>query len=98
MVPSLNVEAHQYGSIHVNFQELLMPEKNVSDLRVARTIIHEASHKFCNTQDYAYASPAQLYQITPSFQMLWNADSYAFCAVSLYRDAIFQTDEDMAAG
>jgi hypothetical protein len=96
-VPYIDMAPEDRGSIHINFMALLRPEKSVTDLGVARTIIHEASHKFCNTQDYAYASPEMVYDRTPSHQKLWNADSYAFCAVSLYTGTFIATDDDMPA-
>jgi len=95
LVPSVKVQAEQRGSIHVNFQQLLKPEKQVNALRVARTIIHEASHKVCNTQDHAYATQPG-YRILMDHQALWNADSYAYTAVSLYKDVCFLTDDQMA--
>ena len=95
LVPSVEVRVEQRGSIHVNFQQLLKEEKQVSALRVARTIIHEASHKFCNTQDHAYATDAG-YRVLQDHEALWNADSYAYTAVSLYKGICFQTDDQMA--
>ncbi len=41
------MEAKQYGSIHLNFALLLAP--NTSVMKVAHTLIHEASHKFLDT-------------------------------------------------
>ena len=95
LVPGVEVRTEQRGSIHVNFQQLLKEEKQVSALRVARTIIHEASHKFCNTQDHAYATNAG-YRMLQDHEALWNADSYAYCAVSLYKGVCFLTDDQMA--
>ncbi len=94
-VPSVDVQASQRGSIHINFPELLREEKQVSELRVARTIIHEASHKFCNTQDHAYAD-RPIYRTMPMAEAMWNADSYAYAAVSLYKGRCFFDDAQMA--
>jgi hypothetical protein len=65
-IPAVHVEPKNYRSIHINFKTFLMVE--ITELSVARTIIHEASHKFCNTQDYAYAHPPEIYKVTPTHQ------------------------------
>lgn len=94
-LPEVDAGPLDRGSIHINFDALLRADRQVSDLRVARTIIHEASHKFCNTQDHAYAD-RPVYRELMMEQSMWNADSYAFAAVSLYKGICFLDDEQMA--
>lgn len=59
------------GRIHIDFGKLA----NTND--VARTIVHEASHKFCGTQDHAYhPNLGTLSNVNAKN----NADSYAYFA------------------
>jgi hypothetical protein len=92
--PSVRLAPEQLGSIHVNFS-LLLKEQSVNEVSVARTIIHEASHKFCSTSDFAYAINPDYANLTAS-QSLGNADSYAYAAVSLYKGHLFRNDAGMA--
>jgi Lysine-specific metallo-endopeptidase len=72
----------QLGSIKIDFPQLLSVTEPL--LGVAQTIVHEATHKFFDANDYAYAyEPA--YDALSASQSLMNADSYAWTAVSLYR-------------
>jgi len=93
--PTLRMKPEQYGSIHLNFPDLLQ-NPAVSLVCVARTIIHEGSHKFCDTRDFAYADAPEYRALTLD-QAIWNADSYAYAAVSLYKGIVFQTHRSMAA-
>jgi hypothetical protein len=94
--PRLQVElaAEQLGSIHINFRRMLRAEDPLSDSMVARTIIHEASHKYVSTHDFAYAGDDD-YERLDRRQSLLNADSYAFAAASLARNRLFKNDMDM---
>ena len=67
------------GEIHVGFSTL----QNYSAISFARVIIHEATHKYFNTNDEAYAHQ-DTYGALSLTQCLNNADSYAWGAVSLY--------------
>ena len=57
------------GDIHVAFAYAF--DTNL----IAWTIIHEASHKFCGTNDNAYFSEPKYQQLTPK-QRINNADNY----------------------
>jgi hypothetical protein len=64
------------GRIHLNLSHI----RNREDDVVAMTIIHEATHRFAGTGDFAYKDGTLAwYQMTDA-QKLNNADSYAhFC-------------------
>src|SRR5262249_40381914 len=66
--------------------------KNVTTLAVAATLVHEASHKCCDTRDYAYISDA-LYQRMPPNYCVYNADSYSFTAASIAAKTLLKDDE-----
>jgi hypothetical protein len=61
------------GRIHIDFGLLA----NTND--IARTIVHEGSHKFCGTQDHAY-NPN--WGNMTDVQAKNNADSYAYFAAT----------------
>jgi diadenosine tetraphosphate (Ap4A) HIT family hydrolase len=71
------------GEIHVSLELL----KDYSALSYARIIIHEATHKYFNTEDEAYAHQGT-YAGLSLVETLNNADSYAWAAVSLYAGAV----------
>jgi hypothetical protein len=71
------------GEIHVSLELL----KDYSALSYARIIIHEATHKYFNTDDEAYAHE-NTYAGLSLAETLNNADSYAWAAVSLYAGAV----------
>lgn len=60
-------------------------------LQFARLIIHEATHTFCGTSDVRYAH-AQDYLTQAPRDMVWNADSYGFAAVSIAADTFYDSD------
>jgi len=91
--PGVHLAADQQGSIHLNYQ-MLLDDGRINNVRVARTIVHEASHKFCYTRDYAYAHDDGYSQLTKA-QSMMNADSYAFGTMSLYKKYYFRNDESM---
>ena len=75
-----------YGSIHVYvpyFSQDVLASERYTDLRRAQLIIHEASHKFFYTDDHAYANEAD-YQELSQEQLLDNAGSFGYAAVSLH--------------
>ena len=91
-VPSLAVElsSDELGSIHLNFMRLLRTgDEPPGLLSVAQTIIHEASHKFIGTHDFAYAGENR-YSNLDTRQAMLNADSYAFAVCSLARQRLFK--------
>ena len=63
-------------------------------MRVALTLIHEASHKFIDTFDFAYVYDPVYEQLTTA-QALRNADSFAFAAVSIYLRRLVRTVSDL---
>lgn len=69
----------RHGEIHVSFARHL----NFSSISYAQTIIHEATHKYFNTEDHAYADDPTYFTLSLA-DRLENADSYAWAAVSLY--------------
>lgn len=77
-----NIEAYAQtdtsGPVHVSFELA----KTYSPLQFARLIIHEASHSYRGTTDVKYAWAADYYTQRPD-DMINNADSYAYAAVSL---------------
>lgn len=77
-----NIEAYANtgtsGPVHVSFELA----KTYSPLEFARLIIHEASHTYRGTSDVRYAHAADYYTQKPH-DMVNNADSYAYAAVSL---------------
>jgi hypothetical protein len=81
-VLSADIEAYAQtgssGPVHVSFELA----KTYSALEWARLIVHEASHTFCGTTDVKYAHDDQYYSQRPD-DMVTNADSYAYAAVSL---------------
>ena len=57
-----------------------------------KTLIHEASHKFAGTLDYAYIHQANYKTLTMP-QAVNNADSFAFAAISNYQQkCVKETD------
>jgi hypothetical protein len=90
--PKVQIDPDERGSIHLNFR--LMKKINFGPLRIARTIIHEASHKFANTMDHAYADETN-YKSLSRNQMLINADSYAYIAICLARATSYKDDLDI---
>jgi hypothetical protein len=93
--PSVHLTPEQQGSIKINFP-MLLGDKRVTNARVGRVIVHEASHKFCYTRDFAYAGEEGYLQMSKAQGML-NADSYAYAAVSLYKQHLFRSDDEMAS-
>jgi hypothetical protein len=84
--------ANQLASIHVNFANLKQSAVS-SQLTVARTIIHEGTHKFCDTEDHSYRYDTSYKTLTKA-QALDNADSYAYAAVSIYKKKPITQMED----
>lgn len=90
---SVPIAPEEKGSIHINFATLLA-QPQFQSLHVARTIIHEASHKFCDTRDFAYSFQPDYATMTRP-QALANADSHAYAAVCLYKDVFFSDAQQM---
>ena len=61
---------------------------------LAHCIVHEATHKFADTDDYAYTDEDEYAGLTAA-RRINNADSYAFTILSLYRNRLV-TDLAMA--
>ena len=71
------------GPIHVDFDLL-----STYSLRAfARIVIHEATHRFCDTDDEAYCHEPAYPGLTPE-QCANNADSYAYAALSFHAKAL----------
>lgn len=81
-----------WGNIHVDFG-VFAQETNWTDLAQAGLIIHEASHKFLNTDDHAYCHDGPKYIDLPKSLKLKNADSYAYTAMSLYAGELIEDDQ-----
>ena len=81
------------GTIHINFH-LLLGRAEFPMMSVAKTLIHEASHKFLDTFDYAYGEEPHYRGMTEA-QALRNADSYALAAVSLYRQTLIHDASEL---
>jgi len=75
------------GPIHVAFELC----KSYSPEEIARVIIHEATHSFCRTTDVVYCWDANYDQKTPA-EMLTNADSFAFAAMSIKAKRMLDSD------
>lgn len=69
----------RHGEIHIP----LSRATEFTDISLAQLIIHEATHKYLNTDDEAYATEGA-YRNLDLTESLNNADSYAWAAVSLY--------------
>ncbi len=69
----------QDAQIYIAF-ELIM-SMNVAQL--ARVILHEATHKFAFTGDYAYHASTNDWNTLTSDKAIKNADSYAYGAISV---------------
>lgn len=93
--PTAGLQPQDKGSIHINFTTLL-GEAKYKHLHVARTIIHEASHKFCDTRDFAYSYEPGYASLTKP-QAMNNADSHAYAAVCLYKGQFFSDSQAMQA-
>jgi hypothetical protein len=76
------------GRIHINFHWITTRTPH----RVARTIIHEASHKFIGTRDHAYKPDHVAYAgLTPS-QARANADSIACFAYYTWKNGAYSLE------
>lgn len=86
-----NIEAYAQagssGPVHVSFELA----KTYSALQFARLIVHEASHSFCGTSDVKYAWESDYYTQREE-DMINNADSYAFAAVSIAANTLHDKD------
>jgi hypothetical protein len=65
--------------IYLNFS--LIKTSNVFEM--ARIIVHEATHKYAFTGDYAYMSDARKFGLMAAADAVKNADSYAYAAISV---------------
>jgi hypothetical protein len=83
----------RHGEIHIP----LGRATEFTDISLAQLIIHEATHKYLNTDDEAYATQDH-YPNLDLTQSLNNADSYAWAAVSLYCKAVKAATPALAAG
>jgi hypothetical protein len=81
------------GSVHLNFASLAWPEMPFkSELYLTRLIIHECSHKFANTHDFAYMWQNKKL-LTP--QSVNNADSIAYACISFHKGELFKDHTDI---
>lgn len=83
----------KHGEIHVPFARA----HEFTDISMAQLIIHEATHKYLNTDDEAYANEQGYPNLTLG-ESLNNADSYAWTAVSLYCKEVKASTPALAAG
>ena len=82
------LEIGKNGRIHINFHWVTTRTAQ----RVARTIIHEASHKFCGTQDHAYKHDHGNYAGLTYQQAIANADSIACFAYYTWKNGAYSLD------
>jgi hypothetical protein len=83
------------GSIHIDYS-VFKPTSLWTDLGVAALIVHEASHKFCGTDDHAYHHEELKYDNLSKELSAMNADSYALLAASIHAGKVLterQTDK-----
>jgi hypothetical protein len=86
-LPNNKYSAAGLGSIHIDFDLLTTDSK----LSIARTIIHESTHKYKDTEDHAYAWYHQSnvngtpYNQLTKAEAIDNADSFAYAAVCIYK-------------
>jgi hypothetical protein len=73
----------RHGEIHISFENI----QNYTPISYARVVVHEATHKWLNTDDKAYAHDPN-YATLSLVDALNNAESYAWAAVSLYCGAL----------
>lgn len=76
-------------SMHIRFQ--LAEALSVDGL--ARIIVHEASHRYASTGDFAYKHQVHLYEPMSSKEAVLNADSYAYAAIELLRGGLTSARE-----
>jgi hypothetical protein len=69
------------GPVHLSFGLAAAPH-DYSAARLARVIIHEATHSFCRTIDVKYCWD-DTYDAQDPHQMVNNADSFAYAAMSI---------------
>jgi hypothetical protein len=80
--------------MHLNLALL----KDDDDMAIARTIIHEASHKFAHTHGTKYGGKTELYAINKQYKKQIPkdakecADSYAWAAISLWHTHLLTAD------
>lgn len=72
---------HLHGLIHINFG-VIQPNNK---WRLAELLVHEASHKFADTLDYAYLHNVNRISQLGHDLLLHNADSIARMVIRTYR-------------
>ena len=77
------------GSIHITFERFLdkktlLNHTILGETELAALLIHEASHKFCDTKDHAYTHETLKYAKLTTIEAVDNADSYAYAAISIF--------------
>jgi hypothetical protein len=77
------------GRIHINFQWITTQTAQ----KVARTIIHEGSHKFIGTQDHAYKYEKAKYAALTVAKAVGNADSFAYFAYSTWKNGAYALEK-----
>ena len=75
--------------LHINFDLCKQ-----SDGYVAMVIIHEGSHAWGNTIDYAYVNQAEYRTKLPN-ELGKNADSHAFVAMSIAAGKLLDSDAEV---
>jgi len=81
-------------SIHLEFMLLGV----WSEHAIARILIHEATHKFADTKDYAYMSDPDAWEVLTPSRSIKNADSYAYAALSFHARKIVNFRTFISAG
>lgn len=80
--------------IYIHFNHIL----TCNVWQMARLIIHEATHKFAYTGDYAYHSDSAAWGNLVGANAIKNADSYAYAAVSVKASSALNPQKIKAKG
>jgi len=76
--PMKQDEVHYFGGIHIEFADVA----EYPSLLLAMVIVHEATHKFADTEDHAYTEQNKYAGLTRE-QRIENADSFAYVVISI---------------
>ncbi|HEX3867125.1 MAG TPA: hypothetical protein VHV78_10240, partial [Gemmatimonadaceae bacterium] len=78
------------GSVHLDLSIFLNNTEPWRDEGIAGLIIHEASHKYCFTDDHAYVHEDEKFNQLSKALKLDTADAYGYAAVSLRQGVVIQ--------
>lgn len=84
------------GSLEIYLDFSLM--KRINKFQMARIIVHEATHKFAFTGDYAYMHDTAKFGTLSKGEALKNADSYAYAAISVQEESALTPEKMQRLG